>query len=101
MKRLLAALVIIGYATASQGQQVPTRNRLVDRFAACFFRSTQSQFFVNIAAEPNEVAERAFFACSTEEQAIYANFELAGLSPDVARAVVLRIRTTLKRKIVG
>lgn len=72
---------------------------MVERYYKCFDESTRSQFLANVAAEPNMVAERAFQACSTEEQTIMARLSLATVPANQAWAIILRHRAALKRKI--
>jgi hypothetical protein len=96
MKR---ALLILTFATpAFAGTPVEP---LVKAFDRCFTSSTQRQFLDNLGAEPNMVAEIAFQACATEEDAIFTLLTLRGTPPSTAKTWILSRKLQLKRQMVG
>jgi len=98
MRALVIFAVLIVGAVPSAAQSV---RPIIERWDRCFSASTQNQFLANIAAEPNLVAEIAFQACLTEEEALMAFLTLNSMPPANARAEILRHRIYLKRKITG
>ena len=103
MKCFLAILGVLAYspACAQQSATDPATVAMVERWDRCFNSSTKSQFAKRIDAEANLVAEVAFQACATEEEALMTYFTLGGMLPNNARALILRHRSFLKRKITG
>lgn len=99
MKLPLALLALAACASVTHaGQSI---DPLIDAYEKCFLSSTQRQFLADIQAEPNMVAERAFRACATEEEAIYTYLALFGAPPDSARAAMLTRKLRMKRQLVG
>jgi len=98
MRYLCAAIICALMITPAPAAQHSALTAIVDRWDRCFLASTQGQFQQNIAAEPNLVAEIAFLACKTEEDSLFATLVM---DPTLARALILRHRAYLKRKITG
>lgn len=103
MKRFVAILGVLAYSSAyaQKPDPDPAVTAMVGRWDKCFDSSTRSQFGKRIDAEPNMVAEIAFQACATEEEALMTYLTPRVFSPNDARAIVLRHRGVLKRKITG
>jgi hypothetical protein len=96
----LAVIAIMSSGTAfAQNSNPPdttVRDQLIVRFKTCCLEAA----FISSQSEPRLKAEQSFAACQTEEQAVRSWMQLASVPPNLAQALIVRIKIDLKKIIV-
>lgn len=80
----------------SQSAIATRRDTLIQSYRLCVLTTS-----LGMPGEKHMVAEQAFFACSTEEQALRAWFAIGPVDPNLANAFVVRLKADMKRTILG
>lgn len=94
-KRLILAGFLAFIPVAGQAQY-PVRDALIGSYRNCVLITS-----LGIGGERHMAAEQAFFACSTEEQAVRAWFASVQIDPNLANALVTRLKLDMKRTILA
>jgi len=86
----------IAFAQNSNPPDTTVRDQLIVKFKTCCLEAA----FISSQTEPRLKAEQSFAACQTEEQAVRSWMQLASIPPDIAQALIVRIKIDLKKVIV-
>jgi hypothetical protein len=96
--RATTAFLALFFATSATAQSpsanVAARDRLIAQFRTCVIEAVIDDV---TPASLRTAVENAFFACSTEEQAIRAWFALSYVPRAVAQSIIVRIKLDLKK----
>jgi hypothetical protein len=96
--RFFAVVVFsTGLAAAALAQTTEAEVRTTRKnFDDCFYNSISGQISMGPRTEMNAMAEKAFQACATEEQAIIVLLRKIGLPTNAITEEVLKIKVSLK-----
>lgn len=92
----LAFVGILAFSPAGAQTATTHRDRLISSYRDCVLTVS-----LGIPGQKALVAEQAFFACSTEEQALRAWFALSYVQPAVAESIIVRLKMGMKRTILS
>jgi hypothetical protein len=92
---LTIAITSSAYAQSSQIEQTAKAAR--QGYEDCFYGSARSQVRAKVSDDMNLIAEQAFLACQTEEQAMYALMVVNHVPQNQASALIVGVKLQLKR----
>ena len=93
----LWCLAVLAVAAPSHAQQATNLRKTFDN---CVYNNVFDQIEAGAATTgPAEAAERGFFACQTEERAMYAYLALSHLPPEQIEATIVQARRQVKAAV--
>lgn len=96
---LVVAIALTSSAHAQSSQMEQTAKAVRQGYDDCFYGSAGSQIKAKASNDMNFIAEQAFLACQTEEQALYALASVNHVPPNQASALIVGIKLQLKRTL--
>ena len=97
MKRCLLIIILCLFSSASLAQRgaIEQRDKLVKQYRDCV-----ALVSIGLSGENHSVAEQAFSACATEEEALRVWFALMQVPASIAHTFILQRKLELKRMIL-
>lgn len=96
---MLAILAVSWTQAHAQTTAPDPAARLRQNFDNCFYDSVAGQIKISRDRDVAAVAENAFIACQTEQEAILAYLNLRGLPPAQVRAMLIGVKIQLKNAL--
>lgn len=95
----IALILLTSSAEAEPTAIQQTAKAVRQNYDNCFYESAGSMIRSKVSNDINSIAEQAFLACQTEEQALYGLMAVNHVPQNQASAMVVGIKLQLKRAL--